>query len=339
MTALKEYQRLESGGLWRAEADSQRRDVVVSFGDATLVIADGAGRPLTHWSLAAVARLNPGTRPALFAPDADTDETLEIEDTYMTEAIEKVRKSIARGRPRQGKLRGAGTLAIVVGLVALGAMWLPGALREQALRVVPDSKRLQIGAVVLSNLQEMTGPVCRGPAGQQALRRFQTRLLGSGSDGQIVLMPLGQETAVPLPGGIIALDRALVERLDDPAIAAGFVLAADRSRRLRDPLLPVLQDAGFVETLRLLATGDLSPEVLRGYAVDLIGDQAPILPEGDLIPVFAAAKVPSSPFGQYRQARGQPVMDLIVADPMKDDDPPVVISDGDWVAMQGMCNR
>ena len=50
MTALKEYARLESGGLWRADADAQRRDVIVSFGDATLVISDSAERALAHWS-------------------------------------------------------------------------------------------------------------------------------------------------------------------------------------------------------------------------------------------------------------------------------------------------
>lgn len=52
MTALKEYERLESGGLWRMTPQDQRRDVIVSFGDATLVISDSANRALSHWSLA-----------------------------------------------------------------------------------------------------------------------------------------------------------------------------------------------------------------------------------------------------------------------------------------------
>ena len=56
-TALTEYARLESGGLWKAGPDAQRREVVVSFGEATLVLSDTAGRPLTHWSLPAVERL------------------------------------------------------------------------------------------------------------------------------------------------------------------------------------------------------------------------------------------------------------------------------------------
>ncbi len=338
MTALKEYERLESGGLWRADAKAQRRDVVVSFGNATLVISDGAGRPLTHWSLAAVTRQNPGKRPAVFAPDMDTDETLEVEDTLMVDAIEKVRKTVARARPRKGKLRGLGTVALLGGLVALGVFWLPDAMRQQALNVVPLSKRMEIGAVLLSNLQNLTGPICRGDLGKDALARFQTRLLGRDMPGQIVVMPLGQETALPLPGGIIALDRALVERLDDPAIAAGFVLGANQSRSLQDPLFPILERAGFTNTMRLLATGDLPNEVLDSYASDLIGDQAPVLPENDLLPAFAAAQIPSSPFGAFRQAQGQPVMDLIVNDPMKDQDVIEIMSDGDWVSLQGICD-
>src|SRR6056297_3625758 len=83
MTALKQFARLEAPGIWRAEPEAQRRDVVVAFGDATLVISDQAGRALSHWSLAAVARINPGDLPALYTPSADALEVLEIEDDSM----------------------------------------------------------------------------------------------------------------------------------------------------------------------------------------------------------------------------------------------------------------
>ncbi len=338
MTALKEYERLESGGLWRANADAQRRDVVVSFGNATLVISDGAGRPLTHWSLAAVTRQNPGKRPAIFAPDMDTDETLEVEDTLMVDAIEKVRKTVAKARPRKGKLRGLGTLALLGGLVALGVFWLPDAMRQQALGVVPASKRVEIGAVLLNNLQGLTGPVCRGSLGRAALDRFQARILGRDGMGQIVVMPLGQQTAIPLPGKIIALDRTLIERFDDPALAAGFVLAAQQSRKLQDPLLPILERAGFTNTMRLLATGDLPSDVLSDYAATIIGDQAPNLPESNLLAAFEQARVPSTPYGKYIQQVGQPMTDLIVNDPMTAQDSIDVFPDDDWVSLQGICD-
>ena len=43
MTALKQYQRLESVGVWRPDPEAQRRNVTVSFGDASLAISDNAG--------------------------------------------------------------------------------------------------------------------------------------------------------------------------------------------------------------------------------------------------------------------------------------------------------
>lgn len=65
MTALNQYERLEAFGVWRETPKAQLRDVVVSFGDATLILTDPRSNvPLTHWSLPAVTRLNPGAMPA-----------------------------------------------------------------------------------------------------------------------------------------------------------------------------------------------------------------------------------------------------------------------------------
>ena len=71
-TALSKYQRLEAAGLWRADARPRKRlDVIVSVGEATLTITDMRERVQTHWSIAAIARANPGQRPAIYHPDGD----------------------------------------------------------------------------------------------------------------------------------------------------------------------------------------------------------------------------------------------------------------------------
>ena len=163
MTALSQYARLETVGLWRTNPLEGGREVVVSFGNATLVLADGSGLPLTHWSLPAVTRLNPGLAPALFAPDEDGSETLEIEDDLMVSAIEKVRRSVARTRPASHR-QGLRAVWIALGITGLGLLlWLPGVLRREALSVVPPSKRTEIGATLLGHLQRDLGPACRDP--------------------------------------------------------------------------------------------------------------------------------------------------------------------------------
>ncbi len=96
MTVLAEYQRLESEGLWRATREAQLRDVIVSIGEATLTIAVPNGTALTHWSLPAIVRQNPGETPAVYSPGRDLSETLEIGDPEMVEAIERVLSAIGR---------------------------------------------------------------------------------------------------------------------------------------------------------------------------------------------------------------------------------------------------
>ena len=114
---------MEREALWRASQAVTRRDVTISFGDATLVIADGAGRPLAHWSLPALIRQNPGDAPATYVPDEDASEELEISDSTMVEAIEEVRKALAKSRPHPGKLRHWLTGGIILITLLVAVFW------------------------------------------------------------------------------------------------------------------------------------------------------------------------------------------------------------------------
>lgn len=338
MTALREYERLESGGLWRADADAQRRDVVVNFGNATLVIADGAGRPLTHWSLAAIVRRNPGKLPAIFAPGIDDEETLELDDEIMIKAIEKVGKSIAKTRPKPGKLRHIVTIGIVAGTAALAVFWLPNALMQQTMAVVPMSKRTEIGAVLLGQVQRLTGPRCRNENGVAALETLRTRLFGRDAEGQVVVLPHLAQGAVALPGGIILLDRRIIENAQDPAVTAGYIVAAALGRSETDPLAAVLKSAGIGKTVGLLTTGDLPPESLVDFAREITESEPNFPKDKSLIAAFEAAKIPTGPFALARDETGQRTKTLIQNDPFAERDEPEIMSDGDWVRLQGICN-
>ena len=81
MTALDDYAKLEAPGLWRPAADAQRQDVIVAVGEASLTVFDTRDSALAHWSLAAVDRANPGKTPAIYHPDGDPSETLELDSS------------------------------------------------------------------------------------------------------------------------------------------------------------------------------------------------------------------------------------------------------------------
>ena len=70
-TALTQFQRLEAAGSWRPAPGEKLREVIVSIGEATLILSDPkSDAPLTHWSLPAVERLNPSVTPAIYTPAA-----------------------------------------------------------------------------------------------------------------------------------------------------------------------------------------------------------------------------------------------------------------------------
>ncbi len=331
-TALQKYQRLEATALWRPAPDEQRRDVIVSIGDATLVITDMQDRALAHWSLPAVRRENPGTRPAIYFPHGDPGETLEIgaSEADMIDAIEKLRAAVARSKPKPGRLRWAivGLSALTIGALAL--FWLPGALMNHALSVVPQAKRQDIGEALLAQSLRLTGAPCDGTLARPALRKLERRL----GVRRLVVVTSGVRDAAALPGGIVLLNRATIEDYEEPDATAGFVVA--EQLRADDALRELLQAAGISASFRLLTTGDLNEDILRAHAEDAILADRPRPSDDSLIPAFEAARLRISPYAYALDASGETTLALIEADPFTTTPEPV-LGDGDWVALQGIC--
>ena len=332
MTALRKYQRLECGGLWRPDPEAQRRDVTVSFGEASLVIADARSEtPLAHWSLPAVARRNPGARPAIYSPDADVGETLEIDDPDMIGALETVATALRRGRRPWARLRLAVAGGLLLALAALGIGWLPGAVVAHAARVLPATTQTEIGRAILADLAQSGQPGCGAPLGLRALGRLQDRL-GAGRLVVIAAPPAGEmPPALILPGGLVVLSQPMVEGQDSPEVAAGHVLAALAAAAADDPLEAALKAAGLRATVVLLTTGEIPTRALRGHGAARLATP-PATPSAEaLAPLFAAATVAAEP---YAQAVGT---DPAALAPPPDRPPRPVLSDGDWVSLQGIC--
>ncbi|MCV2868268.1 hypothetical protein OEW28_06460 [Defluviimonas sp. WL0002] len=339
MTALSEYQRLESTGLWRAAPDGQRREVLVVFGDATLVISDTRTMAaLAHWSLPAVVRLNPGKRPALYAPGTDGGEELEIDDDTMIAAIGKVRRLIEARRPHPGRLRHVLLGAFVATMLALLLFWLPGALVAHTAKILPDSKREDIGSRVLADLGRLTGSPCSTPEGDAALARLAARVLTAGR-GTILVLPTGLDAPRALPGGRIVLPRSFAESDAAPEVLAGHILAARLRAEQADPTRELLDWAGLGTALRLLTTGDLSDGAVHGYAETFLTEPITPVRSEDLVGAFDQARIPSTPFAYALDPSGEATLALIEADPFRSGSPAEpVLSDGDWVALQGICS-
>ncbi len=335
MTALTKYARLEASALWRSSPGEQRREVIVSVGDATLMISDMRDQAITHWSLAAVERANPGVRPAIFFPDGDPGETLELPETeaQMIDAIEKLRRAVEKSRPRPGRLRWLGMAVSLALVAALAVFWFPGALVSHTVSVVPPVKRAEIGTALLERIERMTGPACRQEPGQRALQMLRARL----GSGPLHVLPSAIATSLHLPGGIIVLDRALIEDFEEPDVVAGFVLAEKTIAAQIDPLFVLLQTAGTAASFQLLTTGHLKSAVLDQFAETLLTETRPAPEDAALLAAFAERNIRSTPYAYARDVTGESVLALIEADPLAGETPAALLSDADWLRLQGIC--
>jgi hypothetical protein len=335
MTALTRYQRLEATGLWRASVEDQRREVVVSVGDATLTISDLNDRALTHWSLAALERRNPGERPAIYSPDGDSGETLELGagEAEMIAALESLRRAVERARPHPGRLRQGMVLGVVAVFVALLVFWLPGALRRHTVAVVPPVKRLEIGTALLGRITRVGGSACTTPEAAPILARLAERT----GMRQLVVVRSGVADTLLLPGRIVVLNRTLIEGQEDPAVVAGYIMAEAVRAEADDPLAVLLRHGGVRAAFRLLTTGDLTRETLDRYAEHMLALPRPEVAEAPLLAAFAQRAIPSAPYAYARDITGESVLGLIEADPMAGRKLEPVLRDRDWVQLQSIC--
>ncbi|MEL6450118.1 MAG: hypothetical protein AAFQ19_02580 [Pseudomonadota bacterium] len=335
MTALSKYDRLEATALWRADPEAQRREVIVSIGDATLVITDLNDRAITHWSLAAVERSAAAGSGAVFHPDGDPGETLELDADAdeMIRAIDTLRQAVARARPRPGRLRWLGAAVSVSAVAALAVFWLPGALVDHAMRVVPPVKEAEIGTALLARIERVSGPPCRTAEARGAL----AGLAGRTGAARIVILPGGVREALSLPGGTVLLNRSLVEDFEEPDVAAGYAVVEQVRSGLRPPLRKLLEHAGTRATATLLTTGTLPPRALDAFAEAELALPAPALAPEVILPAFAVARLRSTPYARARDISGEATLELIEADPFGGAQTAPILEDRDWLQLQAIC--
>jgi hypothetical protein len=336
MTALTRYQKLEGEGLWRPDAQAQRRNVAVRLGESSLVLVDArSNQVLSHWALPAVLRRNPGRRPAVYGPGAESDgESLETDDGTLIEAIETIQAAFSP-RPRGRWLRW-GVVAGAAALTVLAVAWFPQVLVNRTVQIVPQAMRAQIGREALDDLTRAGTSVrlCAEPAGRQALTSLRNRVLGPNWRVQVVEGLPGLD-AGHLPGQIVVLSRDLIERLDSPEALAGWLLAEELAADLRDPMLDALRHSGMRATLTLLSTGNLPDRVLAGYAAARLVRPTQLPDAAALVRRLHGLGVTAGPYAGSLPPSAARLAAILSTDDERGTIP--LLSDGEWLTLQAVC--
>ncbi|WFE76234.1 hypothetical protein [Roseinatronobacter sp. S2] len=344
-TALKKYHKLEGMGLWSGGVEDQRREVVVSFGDATLVIMDSRSmHVLSHWSLAAIERLNPGQRPALFSPDGDASEVLELDEDLLIDALKELHAALAPPRSMFDRLRLPIMAAFSLVILGIGAFLMPPALVDHTASVVPMAKRTEIADRLLADLVQTGAVSCQSGLGTSALGVLQRRLFDAPAR-LVIMRGLPQDTPriQHFPGRLFVMDARLLDQAESvEALAGAFAVAGVRAAA-DDPLRPLLRHVGVLSTFRLLTSGELRAGAARGYARSVLA--APLAPPDmeavqlrfdrlDLsLRVFTENPVPLDPAAQQIADALRPDMDTLTQPAHG-----ALLNDGQWVSLLNICD-
>lgn len=345
MTALDRFARLEGLGLWAGSREDQRREVVVSFGDATLVISDSRSmQVLSHWSLPAVERLNPGKRPALYSPDGDPGEVLEIDDPLLIDALKEMQAALKPARSLVARLRRPLLAGISIATLIGAALIVPKALVEHTASVVPMPKRVEFAETVRNDLLRGGAVACQSLYGERALGALQEALFQL--PARIVVMrnlPTERPRVQHIMGRLFILDARLLDDAASPEALGGAILLAAQRSAEEDPLQPLLRHAGVVATFRLLTTGDLPERTLRGYAASVYRTDLATPALDPLLERFSRVELSTRPFvdnpGPLDPSLAALESDLRNRDPMASEPARMgLLSDGQWVSLLNICD-
>jgi len=302
MTALDQFDRLEALGQWRLSAEDAAREVLVSFGKATLVLQTTDDAPLTHWSLPALRLSETDDGGVVLTPDPAGTETLTIHDPLMKDALIRV---IGPVGSKGGKRRGTALLWAAVLLVALGcAYWFsPQLLSKAAHGLIAPERRAILAEDILARIAKRTGPVCANSPGLRALMRFaETIKTGNPVPPKLFVADIGDTPYLSLPSRTVLLSRHVVEGAASLAELHSWTRIALGPDARGEDLTGLFARDDLADGIGFLATGKVSEQ-----ARDRLASEILLRPKADITPQPDPASAPD-------------------------------MSDADWVALQDICD-
>lgn len=302
MTALEQFDRLEALGLWRPAPADEAREVLVSFGKATLVLQTTDDAPLTHWSLPALRLTETDDGGVVLTPDASGTETLTIHDPLMKDALIRVIGPIATSGHKR---RGTAAIWVVLLLVAIGgAYWFsPQLLSKAAQTLIAPERRAILAEDLLERIATRTGPICANAQGARALLLFSGAVKTGGlARPTLHVADIGDRPFLSLPNRTVLLSRQIVEKAGSIGELHSWTRIALGPDARGEDLTGLFARDDLADGIGFLASGKVSERARNRLATEIL-----LRPMADITPTPNPADAPA-------------------------------LSDADWVALQDICD-
>lgn len=339
MTALAEYERLEALGVWRAHDGDEGQEVVIKFGKSTMALEGKGNELLAHWSLAALRLRQEDAGAATYAPDFESPESLTVTDPEMRAALGRVLAArLDAPRPPRSRMPLVVATAALFLVAGLAVMNLPAILSGFAPSLIAPERARVLARQMMPLVQERTGPPCATRAGDAALDRLARRLMPR-APAQVFVADLGDLPYLALPGETVIVSRHIAERAASPEEFAGWAALAFADGASHAALGHVFGASRISDGLGFLANGSFSaPTLDRAVSRLMISSDVrrPLELEAAALSL-ADAGIPAEPLvrGIRREAL---VSGPLTIPPVEGSEGgPLVLTDGEWVALQGIC--
>lgn len=366
MTALDRYAKLEAVARY-SDGRSAPREVVVSFGERSLIIMGLDDKPIAHWPLASLRALGPpAQQPVEIVPDPGSDERLLLDDREMSDAIREVCPDLHRmpTAPRRRVPWAALLAGLAVAGAAVGALALWPLMPDSLADLVPPEREAALGDAVAARvpaLLDASRPpaLCVSDEGQAALRALADRLAPDADAARplrISVLDHPSAEALALPGGRVLLFHGLIQAAATPEEIAGVLAHALGHVEARDPLRATLDRAGATALAGVLVGDITGKSVLKEAAAALDASYAAASEaQADAVgfAVLAAAGLPATAGAQLAErlaadearyiarhpwtterARAALAADTVGSDPFTP-----ALRDRDWIALGNICDR
>lgn len=379
MTALDQYALLEAEAVYYDGQTAIAHDVILRFGETTLTLLTYQDEPIQHWALAslrqiAATRRADGQEELRLAPGHDEDERLVLADPSMIGALRQVCPDLQAGPPAQGRsiLRRVAAAALgLAGIAGLLFVAAPMAAETLAARISAEragefGEVVERSAALAFSGKPLAEAACTAPEGMQALQALMRRLRTGAPDApplQVTVIEAPAANAITAPGGRILVLSGLIDAAETPEQLAG-VLAHEIAHAIsRDPLRETLRSAGTFGVAGLLV-GDFAGGIVTAGLVQAVIDGAyarEAEADADIraLEIMARAGLPAAALGEMfetframgletpaglshlsthpdltgRAARAR------AADRIGDGPFRPALEDGQWVALQQICER
>lgn len=256
MTAIDRYTRLEAVGVWRETPEHAPREVVVSFGNATLLLSDFNETPLAHWAMAATQRASFNGKNAIYTPDTEAFETLAISDIEMIDAIAQVSRITTQ--PRASKALG-GLVFFVLVLVLMwgGVKYIPPFVHRQAIAITTEDLARKFGIEMLAALDITACAFGGANTARDTLiaRSFPAR------DIRLIIVR-DQNAPFVLPGGLLVVNVTQIQAMQTPEQLVVLLTEMVNSNTNRTLTTQLLSGSNFSDLLTYITTGNMSEKRL-----------------------------------------------------------------------------